>query len=608
MRETLRRSIFGLALLTAFGAGEGCERCNPGDGPKVPFKLSPSDAGADGADGSQATLGVAASYGRDAAVPELEGAKLPWSGVRSSLAVDLDQDGDRDVLALLEDAQGGAHLVVALREGARFENPKEILLLPARAELSPCTVERAELAALSPSKALATFERACDSNKVAEPTSYVLLSLEPTPRIFDRVTQRVPAGASPTFTITVSSQDSDGDGHEDIALTLKPVGFAETDSLLQLVWFDRASGLVRDLREPENTLAAWAAAAKALAAKAPDQAAERAAMVLKTRRALCREAGAPELWFSDSPGVVCGRGKSELDALLAFTEAQARQGQVAQALDAYRELKGVAGSIDERTLQKLDAVLATLPATPGITLHRGTRVEPLQSPPVHLPAARFLSENSLLLQRREPALYDLASGQESPAHVPADALVRDPGGQLAITQIDHACTGYSLRVERAPALGEPYVRLPGAQSVPLLAESNPPDCGLKSAQRAQAGGFVVLGWAPQGAVVARGSQLRIVPLDLAGKPAGEPRELEPQTPPPAPLPSGAATPDGARYVEATPFGVLVHGVRNGEVELWRPEGYLSLGKAAREAAVSPSGRRVAVVLGDDTFYWLERAP
>jgi hypothetical protein len=61
-------------------------------------------------------------------------------------------------------------------------------------------------------------------------------------------------------------------------------------------------------------------------------------------------------------------------------------------------------------------------------------------------------------------------------------------------------------------------------------------------------------------------------------------------------------------VEATPFGVVVYAVRTAEVELWRPEGYLSLGKAAREAAVSPSGRRVSVVLSDNTVYWLERAP
>jgi hypothetical protein len=61
-------------------------------------------------------------------------------------------------------------------------------------------------------------------------------------------------------------------------------------------------------------------------------------------------------------------------------------------------------------------------------------------------------------------------------------------------------------------------------------------------------------------------------------------------------------------VEATPFGVVVYSVRNAEVELWRPEGYLSLGKTAREAAVSPSGRRIAVILADNTFYWLERAP
>lgn len=607
MLHPIPRLIAGLLLLTVPALCAGCERCES-SGPRVPFKLAPNDGGANDLDGSLTGAATSASYGRDAAVSDLEGATLPWGSVRAVLSIDLDQDGDHDVVALHDDAEGAAHLVVALRDGDRFENPREILRVPTRPELAPCSIDGVALVALSATKAHATFERSCGANKPKEPANHVLFSLETMPRVFEHITQRPTSNTGAPLAIALDTLDSDADGHDDVALTLKPSGYAEPDTALQLVWFDRASGLVRDLREPETTFAAWAAAAKKLAAKSPEQAAERAAMVLTTRRALCREAGAPELWFSGSPGIVCGRGKSEADALLALTESQARLGLVREALDAYRELKRLGGAIDERSLLKVEAALGSLPAAPGIALHRGERVEPLTTPAVHLPAARFLGESSLLLQRSEPVLYDLTSGQMSSSQVPADALVRDPGGELAITAIEHACTGFSLRIERAPALGEPYVRLPGASSAVLLPESNPPDCGLQSAHRAQNAGFLVLGWAPQGAVVARGGQVRIVPLDLAGKPAGEPRSLDPATPLPAPLPSGAATPDGARYVEATPFGVVIYSVRSAEVELWRPEGYLSLGKSAREAAVSPSGRKVAVVLGDNTFYWLERAP
>ncbi len=606
MLESTRHLASLLLVVTLCLPSASCERCGSQDGPRVPFKLTPNDAGADA--GDAAVRGpISESYARDAGVSELEGVRLPWTAVRAALATDLDQDGDHDALALTEEEAGTARIVFALRDGERFEQPREIARLPVRPELAPCTIERAEFSALSASKAQARFERSCGASKLAEPSTHVLLSLEATPRVLESITQR-PSSTEAPMALTFATLDSDADGHDDIVLTITPPRSAAPEATLQLVWFDRASGLVRDLREPETTLSAWAAAARTLASKSPEQAAEKAATVLAIRRALCREGGSPLLWFSGSPGVVCGPGKSEPDALLALSEAQARLSAVREALDAYRALKGLSRGVDERALQKIESALASLPAAPGIMLRRGARVEPLHAPVVHLPAARFLSETTLLLTRREPVLYDLVTGEESPAQVPADALVRDPAGQLAVTAVEHACTGYSLRVERAPALGEPYLRLPGGSSVPLLHESNPPDCGLKSAQRARGGSFLVLGWAPQGVVLSRGSEVHIVPLDLAGKPAGEPRTLDPATPLPAPLPSGAATPDGARYVEATPFGVVVYAVRSGEVELWRPEGYLSLGKAAREAAVSPSGRRVAVVLADNTFYWMERAP
>jgi hypothetical protein len=52
--------------------------------------------------------------------------------------------------------------------------------------------------------------------------------------------------------------------------------------------------------------------------------------------------------------------------------------------------------------------------------------------------------------------------------------------------------------------------------------------------------------------------------------------------------------------------VLVYGPNSSKVELWRPEGYLEIAKGPLEAAISPTGRRVALVAGG-SVYVLERA-
>jgi hypothetical protein len=390
-----------------------------------------------------------------------------------------------------------------------------------------------------------------------------------------------------------------------VVLTLHPEPATTPEDELKLVWLDRPSGLVRDAREPEASFAAWASAAEALLPKSPEQAAARALMVERSYAALCREAGAPALFISDNPGLPCGRSKSRDQAELVSLQAHAKLGHVREAFEAYRNLRARNPSVlEQRSAEKVASLLSSLPATSGISLRRGPSVELQSSPSVHLPAARFVSEMSLYLQRRveargsareqsEAVLYDLSSSQESAVPMPTDAIMRDPSGQLAVTGIERGCRGYTLRIERAPSLGTPYLAAPALSTPVLLPEVSTPDCA-RSPTTHRSSGFVVLGWAPQGVVVARGSQVHVVPLGLDGKATAEPRALDAGTPCPAPLPSGAANPDGTVHVEVTPYGILVFGPPATPLELWRPEGYLAIGKAAKEAAVSPSGRRIAV--------------
>jgi hypothetical protein len=98
----------------------------------------------------------------------------------------------------------------------------------------------------------------------------------------------------------------------------------------------------------------------------------------------------------------------------------------------------------------------------------------------------------------------------------------------------------------------------------------------------------------------------VVPLTLAGAPAGEPLALPAGTPLPAPLAAGQAAADGARYAELTPFGVLAFERTEAAPALLRPDGFLTLASAAEDVAISPSGKRMSVV-ANGSVYILTRA-
>jgi hypothetical protein len=277
-----------------------------------------------------------------------------------------------------------------------------------------------------------------------------------------------------------------------------------------------------------------------------------------------------------------------------------------RALAAYADLTRREQKPDKRVWERVVAALAALPSEAGVSLREGPRVEAVIKPRLHLPSARFLDDSHLLLRRATPVLYDLDKSEETPLGTPPDELIRDPGGQLALTAIERdGCGALHLRIERAPKPGTPYVAgapvstpfiAPGASLVP---------CKQGATQGHVDSGLQALGWAPQGVVLARGAEAFVVPLTVTGAPAGEPFALPSETPLPAPLPAGAAVPDGTRYAELTPFGVLVFERHAAAPALLRPEGLLAFAGGARDVAISPSGKRVAVT-ANDVVYVLTR--
>jgi hypothetical protein len=594
--------LHALSCLSVLGALCGCDGCDKE--PKVPFKLG-SEAASDAELALVRELDAESQvFGSAVDKPRVDGAELPLDFVRALLAHDLDADGDRDVIALSHDTARRLRLSVSIRDGDAYQPESDVAGFVVPGDES-CVLREAGLSALARDKAVLSIALNCGDPQRPLPPSLTLLSLEAPPRLYERFELLGDADTA-ALTLRAEASDTDADGHTDFLLEVTARDPARAAATLKLAWLDRAGGLSRDMREPEASFAAWASAAQSQLAKTPEQAAATAEQLLFFEQSLCRERAEAQLVVSGSSGISCGPSKAASQALATLVLARCKLQQVLPATWAYAELARRELKPDKRTLERVLGALAQLPHTPGITLREGPRLDPLERPRLALPSARFLTDDQLLLERPVPTLYDLSRSEELPAPAPGDRLFRDPSGQLMVADIERdACGGLRLRVERAPRAGAPYV--PGAVvSTPALRPSaGRPPCKQAGAKAHADGGYQVLGWAPQGVVLVRGLEGSVVPLDLQGAPAGEPFALPAGAPLPAPLPSGAGTPDGARYAELSPAGILVYARGGSPPELWRPDGYSALAASARQPAISPSGKRVAV-LANGGVYVLSR--
>ena len=78
MRDPFRRLTPVLLLISLATLSASCERCDPSAGPRVPFKLAPSDGGTESQEGAVSADPLSATYARDAGSLELDGIKLPF--------------------------------------------------------------------------------------------------------------------------------------------------------------------------------------------------------------------------------------------------------------------------------------------------------------------------------------------------------------------------------------------------------------------------------------------------------------------------------------------------------------------------------------------------
>ncbi len=579
-----------LGLLVA-----GCSSCD--GGPAVPFGLDASARRTGPETGEAPRPEATASPGEARAHPEatsrveLDGAALELP-VRATYAVDVDGDGDRDVIAI---ADAPPRAVFVRRERDGFGAPSELGSLPA---VEGCRIGEASLAPLGEGWLRGHLTLRCEASPADERIDELVVDTDRTPRLLEHLAVRSPEGRTPeSVRLTLDRDDRDEDGHDDLVARVA-VGSQGETAELTLAWLDRPSGLARQADEPEATLVERSRDALRRLRASPREALVRSQRVLALHRVLCREPGVARLVVGGVDGLPCGDSDGAGRAATTIVRAQAALGETGAALEALAALEGPGLRIDDERRQYAERALATAPATPGVTLREGPTVAVAVAAGAALSAVGFLDEGRVLVRAAPPIVWDLASGETTPTD-DGDRRILDPSGRFRVSAVERSCEGQVLVIT---ANGLPV-------GSPLLAPREPPPgatCPLDGRPREDRGGWSVLGWAPQGVLTVRERELRIVPLDVSGRPAGPPQVLDPATPPPVPLPAGAISPDGRFVAELAGPAVRVMRVSpRGAPELLWPAGWGELSGAPTDVAVSGSGRRVAVLRGG-RVYLIER--
>ncbi|MCZ7686418.1 MAG: hypothetical protein M5U28_49745 [Sandaracinaceae bacterium] len=599
--------------ITAALVASGCGSC---EGEQVPFGLDAGRGAAvdhepQGGEPSRARP-TQRTFPDGTRRVDVEGAALEVDGsIRALYADDLDRDGDRDALVLVAGADGSLRLLFAQRDASAFAAPR---LLDDAPPAEGCAIEEPSLEPLGAGWLLVRASVACAATPAASRHELWVVGLDRAPRALEHLAVLDAEGrAEGEVELALAAADRDEDGHEDLVVTLSlTLEGAASPVAIELPWLDRPSGLARDGTEPERTFAERARDALRLLRRTPDRALAGSRGVAALHAALCREPGRARLRVGDADGIDCGRSDGAGRAATTIVRALAARGELLEALSALEAMSGAGLAIDDERRQAAQDAIAQAPATAGLTLREGPAHRAPSWSALHLSALAFLDEDRLLLRGDSPRVYTISSGEEAPADPSlAELRILDPSGAFAVAAVERRCQGHVLRVIDASALVAGQA-VGAPRSTPLLATREAPagaPCpDLTPALRRDDGGFRVLGWAPQGVVAARGAELTVVPLDLSAAPAGPPSPLASGTLPPAPLPPGAITADGRWLVELRGAGVVVHRVSPAAPPalLW-PEGWAAREGVASDPAISPSGRRVAVLRGGRVLL-LERAP
>lgn len=546
---------------------------------QVPFGLE--EAGAPDAEPSvdapaPSDLPVGEVFGPDRVeVPLGESALVLQTGYAlAALRLDLDGSEPLDAIVVSADPQD-------VRVQTAFERGMGVSAQSIASFLVPahCKEPNAEIKQLSASLVSVRVDHRCETGMR---TNAWVLTIEKRPRVRERITVLPPNETSRApIDLSLSVEDRDADGYEDL-VAITRVGEVE----VPLVWLNRPGGFARDASQPEAALRLLADDAWAFLDGDPRGSERRARAVLEAFVALCRESGVARLGLAGTQGIQCQQSQAAARAVAVAMVAAIRRGTFVRALELQRWWSGsaMAPTAEERDLVQSAWRKAKASA------RASWRLLGRESATA---ALHFADDDTLVVEGFAPRSFQLSTGASRKlSSVEVVPATRSPNGRFAVRGVRVTCAGFEAEV--GPILGKRTHRVlierrPG--TVPCQTPIDRPASALE---------WAVLGWAPQGLLVATGDLLRVVPLNELGKQAGRAVELEAGSPLPAPIRGARVTPDGGRYVIPHPEGIVIREWRKGGAGLWlRPSDWSTVPGELRSVAISPDGRRIALQKGNE---------
>jgi hypothetical protein len=375
-----------------------------------------------------------------------------------------------------------------------------------------------------------------------------------------------------TLEVGVDSTDQDGDGRDDVRITVR-VGAGGKTAAAVIGYLDRAAGPSPDPREPRASLASLAAKAVSLS-KQKKTAAAAAELVVNARRlfaSLCAEGGGPRLWDADGRPLACGGLDSFHDRLaVAEVGAALGRGDLLGALGVLARDGWYGRRISDEQRATLErAIEAGARRTPVATVITPNAVPIPRGPnPRWSPLAFEPPQDSLLVQTANGMVRVAPDGtkeETAPAEVrawPLDVTLA-PGARW---------TGYQQACDRS----EVELTFSGAEpsrvATPDLLSARPGGCKGSVSQTFP--GPIPLG--------TRGGELEAVVAGVHVGPSGTP-----------PVPGSARSADGRFLVVPSPLGVLVVG--GDRPELWHSP-RIAAPSALTDCVISTTGSAVACTL------------
>ncbi|MBI5515195.1 MAG: hypothetical protein HY909_15570 [Deltaproteobacteria bacterium] len=528
------------------------------------------------------------------------------------LPADLDRDGQmNDALATRVDAQGQTVGLWALRAAASGATRVAV----PDAEPGDRTCAEGALRRTSPRGVVLSWSCARTGHREC---ALVGEDAAPGPRFRAALVPPVPAGTS--LALHLEALDEDGDGQDDAVVTVTAASArpgAAPRARARALYLRRGGVFARDLSEPEGSLTALVRALREAGSRRRGVSGVLALSedLQRLRRALCAEAGAPQVLVNGAPGVPCGAG-----AFAGAPDAMARALLSAGEYPAVAALlrRESAGDFGPVTGERVASELRRAAAPErGVTAQAGPFVggDPGQLPAVRIGVLSLeapTAPGGVRLRGPVSGRVDLATMVFTGSDGRADeVLPRALSGDRVLVGFAEGCDGEGLVqcndvAACAQALQPGTALLPvGASRVllsTLTSDALAARCrsdGAAVAVRAEAS-LRVLGLGADGLLVAwRGLLYR-------ARPNEEPRLLGPGEALGGPYPAGGGVSEnGACAVLSTPEGVWLR-ERGGWRLLAPPELAGRYGQLT-DLTVSDDGRAVVGLLG--TQLWvLRRAP